>query len=198
MLPGHRITRRLGAFVQFLLRGRINNKEVQRITGVSWGTIKALDIAQLEPRFENVDLSSAARLAFDEISIEKGHSYATVVMDLERRRILWVCRGKRRVDIEPFFKALSDRGLTGNIASVSVDMNAGYPALVSEYLPDAKLAYDRFHVMQKFTREVLVGAKKNPSGRLVSGFRAFPAPNEQTSITAGGTLRSGCSKSLNG
>lgn len=81
-------------------------------------------------------------------------------MDLERRRILWVCRGKRRVDIEPFFKALSDRGLTGNIASVSVDMNAGYPALVSEYLPDAKLAYDRFHVMQKFTREVLVEAKK--------------------------------------
>lgn len=160
VLPGHRITRRLGAFVQFLLRGRINNKEVQRITGVSWGTIKALDIAQLEPRFENVDLSSAARLAFDEISIEKGHSYATVVMDLERRRILWVCRGKRRVDIEPFFKALSDRGLTGNIASVSVDMNAGYPALVSEYLPDAKLAYDRFHVMQKFTREVLVEAKK--------------------------------------
>lgn len=165
VLPGHRITTNLAGFIQRLLRGRINVQEVSRITGVEWDAVKLLDKAQLEPLFKNVDLTKAVRLAIDEISIEKGHSYATVVMDLDRDQILHVCMGKRQVDLQPFFDELKKLKRAHKIISVSVDMNAGFPALVKKNLRKARLAYDLFHVMQLFNRNVLVEAKRESIAR---------------------------------
>lgn len=174
VLPKHKITLRLAAMVQRLLRGTISIKEVARICGVDWKTVKALDEAQLKEQFENIDLSNVQRLAIDEISIEKGHSYATVVLDLDDRRVLWVGKGKRKKDLEPFFKELKNRHLSQNILSVSVDMNAGFPSMVKKHLPKALLAYDLFHVMQNFTRKVLVEAKKKAIMQVRQSIKAVP------------------------
>lgn len=38
-------------------------------------------------------------------------------------------------------------------------MNAAYPSMVRNYLPNATLVYDLFHVMKNFTRDVLKAAK---------------------------------------
>ena len=160
VLPGHRVTRRLAGFVQRLLRGALSVTEVERISGVDWKLIKELDKAQLEHQYENIDMSKVQRLAIDEISIEKGHSYATVVLDLEDKKILWVGKGKRKVDVQPFFDLLKEQNIAQNIRSVSVDMNAAFPSLVKKNLPNALLAYDLFHVMQLVTRNVLVAAKR--------------------------------------
>ena len=39
-------------------------------------------------------LGNATCLAIDEFSIKKGHKYATVVVDLDSKRVLWVGKGK--------------------------------------------------------------------------------------------------------
>lgn len=79
-------------------------------------------------------------------------------MDLQSRRIIDVVEGKSIESMRPFFEWLKQTGNADQIESVSVDMNAAYPRLVQEYLPNAKLAYDRFHVMQHFT-DVIKEAK---------------------------------------
>lgn len=175
-LPNHRISKRLAAWVQRLLRCRISLKDVVRITGVGWKLVKQLDKAALQYEHgEPKDLSHVRRLALDEISLHKGHKYATVVMDLEDRAIIHVAKGKRIQDVQPFFDQLKAGGFDQQIQSVSVDMNAGFPRLIKENLPKAKIAYDRFHVMQQLTRQVLVEAKRFSIQKAIQTYRNLSA-----------------------
>lgn len=163
ILPGHRITKRLAAFVQKMLKMRISNSDVSEFTGVGWELIKVLDKAALKVQYDKIALSEVEHIAIDEISIHKGHKYATVVMDLSDRKVLEVLNGKRQQDIRPFLKKLNQKA---NIKSVSVDMNAGFPAVIKEELPQARLCYDLFHVMQMFNKNVLTMARKTSIERV--------------------------------
>ena len=183
VLPGHLVTKQLGAFVQKLLRHRISIEDVSRITGLDWALIKDLDKAALQlAHGGQKDLSRIRRLAIDEISIHKGHKYATVVMDLDERAIIHVVEaiihvveGKRQVDLQPFFDRLQELGIDKQIESVSVDMNAAYPKLIKENLPHAKIAYDRFHVMQQLNKQVLAAAKVFSIKKALMTYRNLPA-----------------------
>ena len=62
--------------------------------------------------------------------------------------------------VKPFFDLLRQKGLCESIRSVSCDMNAAYPKMVRDTLPNAVILYDLFHVMKHFTEEVLIEAKK--------------------------------------
>lgn len=166
----------MGAFVQKLLRHRISIEDVSRITGLEWALIKDLDKAALQlAHGGQKDLSRIRRLAIDEISIHKGHKYATVVMDLDERAIIHVVEGKRQVDLQPFFDRLQELGIDKQIESVSVDMNAAYPKLIKENLPHAKIAYDRFHVMQQLNKQVLAAAKVFSIKKALMTYRNLPA-----------------------
>lgn len=50
------------------------------------------------------------RLVMDEFALYKGHRYATVVMDADTRRVLWVGEGRSREAIRPFFDWLGPNG----------------------------------------------------------------------------------------
>ena len=61
----------------------------------------------------------------DEFAIQKGHRYATVIVEPMRKRVLWVGRGRGREDIRPFFELLGPQRCAHLKAAV-MDMNAGY------------------------------------------------------------------------
>lgn len=110
LLDGHLITERLAGLVQKLLRLRICVQDVAKIIGVDWNLIKELDKTALEHAHSASDLAHVRRLAIDEISIHKGHKYATVIMDLEDRKILQVVEGKSQKVMRPFFESLKAGG----------------------------------------------------------------------------------------
>ncbi|MER2088077.1 MAG: transposase, partial [Rhodococcus sp. (in: high G+C Gram-positive bacteria)] len=74
--------------------------------GLDWKTVKALDFRHLMQTLGPVDLSDVRVIAMDEFAIQKGHRYATVVVEPSRKRVLWVGRGRSRADIRPFFELL--------------------------------------------------------------------------------------------
>ncbi len=157
--PRARLTNELVSWIQALLRLQMPLTDVARFVGVSWDTVKTYDKLQLKNFFDQIDLTHVRHLAIDEFSLHKGHKYATVVMDIENRQVLWICRGKTRKAIQPFFELLKEKGCINNIQSVSCDMNAAYAQLFKEQIPNAKIVYDLFHVMKNFT-EVLKAARK--------------------------------------
>ena len=61
----------------------------------------------------------------DEFAIQKGHRYATVIVDPTVKRVLWVGRGRAREDIRPFFELLGEDGCK-RVKAVVMDMNAAY------------------------------------------------------------------------
>ncbi|WP_457395885.1 helix-turn-helix domain-containing protein, partial [Roseateles sp. P5_E1] len=52
--------------------------------GLDWKTVKALDFRHLMQTLGPVDLSDIRVIAMDEFAIQKGHRYATVVVEPSR------------------------------------------------------------------------------------------------------------------
>lgn len=82
-----RVTRRLANSVAQLCRV-LPIKHVAEYFGLGWETVKAIDKATLERTLGLVDLAGVEVIAMDEFALQKGHRYATVVVEPETKRVL--------------------------------------------------------------------------------------------------------------
>lgn len=147
-----RLTSRLRTWVEALLE-LMPVSHVSRLTGLHWHTIKTLDKRRLKATFGPFAPGDVRRLVMDEFALHKGHRYATVIMDAERTRVLWVGTGNRRQSIRPFFKQLGER--CQQIEAVAMDMNTAFDLEVKQHCSQAEVVYDLFHVVARFGRDVI-------------------------------------------
>ncbi|MCP5472383.1 MAG: transposase [Sinobacteraceae bacterium] len=71
-----------------------------------------------------------------QFAIQKGHRYATVIVEPTRKRVLWIGRGRGREDVRPCFELMGRERCAGLNAAVT-DMNAGYELKVRHHCPQA-------------------------------------------------------------
>jgi transposase len=147
-----RITRRLIKAITDLTRF-MPIEHVAGHYGVHWHTVKRLDKNALREQLEPQDFSGVRVIGIDEFALHKGHRYATVVVDLLTRRVLWVGPGRGREDVRPFFELLGSQ--CTRIEAAVMDMNAGYELEVRCHCPQADIVFDLFHVIAKYGREVI-------------------------------------------
>jgi transposase len=159
-----RVTRRLAASVVRLC-AVLPVKQVAAFFGLHWETVKTLDKAALSQRLEPIDLSGVEVLAMDEFALQRGHRYATVVIDPRTRRVLWVGRDRSREAVRPFFELLGAAGCA-QIRAVAMDMSAAYAGEVRAHCPNAEIVYDLFHVVAKYGREVVDRVRVDEANRL--------------------------------
>jgi len=153
-LAGHaRITRRLWAWVEALAQ-LLPVAHVAQLTGLHWHTVKEIDRLRLQSLHGRFEGCGVRRLVMDEFALHKGHRYATVVMDAQTMRVLWVGEGNSREAIRPFFELLGAEGCKA-IAAVAMDMNTAFDLEVQQHCPQAEVVYDLFHVVARFGREVV-------------------------------------------
>jgi len=80
---------------------------------VHWDTVKQIDRRALYTRLGPITRESLAGVRFlviDEFAIQKGHRYATVIVDPTTKRVLWVSRGRDRGAVRPFFELPGPEG----------------------------------------------------------------------------------------
>ena len=162
--PYARVTTRLAASVARLCKV-MALLHVARYYGLSWTTVKLIDWRHLERALGPVDLSGVGTIAMDEFAIQKGHRYATVVVEPSRKRVLWVGRGRAREDVRPFFELLGVQGCQ-RLEAVAMDMNAAYELEVRLHCPQAEIVYDLFHVVAKYGREVIDRVRVDEANRV--------------------------------
>jgi transposase len=148
-----RATRRLAESVARLCQVA-SVKNVAEFYGLSWDAVKRIDKAYLQEQLGEPDLSNLTLLAMDEFAIKRGHRYATIFVEPQRKEVLWVCRGRSREEIRPFFERLGEDGRK-QVEAVAMDMNAAYEQEVKAQCPQAEIVYDLFHVLAKYGREVI-------------------------------------------
>lgn len=162
--PHARVTRRLAESVARLCT-MTSVLHAARWFGLNWKTVKRIDFRHLEQTLGPIDLSGVTVIAMDEFAIQKGHRYATVVVEPERKRVLWVGRGRSRADIRPFFELLGPEGCQ-RLRAVAMDMNTAYDLEVKQRCPNAEVVYDLFHVVAKYGREVIDRVRVDEANRL--------------------------------
>lgn len=123
-------------------------QDVARHLGVSWDVIKDIQKKDLKRRFGKPKLKGLHCIAIDEIAVAKGHSYRTLVMDLETGAVVFVGEGKGADALKPFWKRL--KRSRSKIEAVAMDMSPAYIEVVRTHLPKAAIVFDRFHVIKLF------------------------------------------------
>jgi transposase len=154
-----RVTKRYAKLIAGMAR-HMPVSTVARHTGLSWDTVKAIECAHLAETIElprPQTLTGIRRLGADEVARAKGQSYFTLVYDLSDGlhygRILWIKEGRDAAVLLEFLDALSQECAAG-IEAVALDMGLAYVAAVKAGLPNAAIVFDRFHVMQMFSKVI--------------------------------------------
>src|SRR5690606_23981413 len=147
LAPHARVTRRLAESVVRLCAGT-SVRHTARWFGLDWKTVKAIDFRHLERSLGPPNLDGVRLLAMDEFAIQKGHRYATVVVDPERKRVLWVGRGRSRAEIRPFFELLGPVRCA-QVRAVAMDMNSAYDLEVRAHCPNAEVRLEELLAANK-------------------------------------------------
>ena len=120
---------------------------------------KYIDSARQEENFENIDA-----IGLDETSRAKGHEYITLFADLNERRTIFITEGKGNTTVARFaYDFQNHNGSIKNIKDVSCDMSPAFIKGVKENLPDAKITFDKFHIL-KIINEAVDAVRKEEVG----------------------------------
>ncbi|MCK5356722.1 MAG: ISL3 family transposase [Methyloprofundus sp.] len=152
---GSRYTKRFCRLVSGLCR-HMSIQTVSRHLGIRWETVKKMDKYYLESSLPALDPSQLTGLKYigvDEVARAKGHDYMTVVYDMVEGHLIWVEAGRTAEVFSGFLKQLPEETAT-NIEAVAMDMGPAYQKSVRDCLPNADIVFDRFHVMQNYSKAI--------------------------------------------
>jgi transposase len=141
---------------------------VSALLHLSWDTVKQLHARALAGSLgpqEQSDFSGVRRIAVDEFALRKGQTYATLVVDIDTRRVLWVARGRDAAALAGFFTALGAAG-RACLEAVAMDLARPFVKAVREHCPHAKIVSDLFHILARYTAQVLDRVRMDEANRL--------------------------------
>ncbi len=97
----------------------------------------------------NDTCSEITQLGIDETSTRKGHHYVTLGVDMVARRVIHVTEGRDKEAVKSIKQHLASKNVSAEqIKQVSIDMSPAFIAGVEEHFTEAKLTFDRFHVVK--------------------------------------------------
>ena len=121
---------------------------VSRIVGESWHRVYAICAKYVDLAVDAADLSGVRTVVIDETSCLRGHDYLTLAADAVARKVIFVTEGRDAKTVESFAQHLTGHGGdTGQIGCVSIDMSPAFIKGVTDNLPDARITFDKFHVI---------------------------------------------------
>jgi transposase len=121
---------------------------VARMVNISWYKVNAICTRYVELALEKMDLSELNAIAVDETSCRKGHDYITLFVDMAKRRVVFVTKGKDAETIKAFAGDLQEHNGNPELITVaSIDMSPAFIKGVTDYLPNAEITFDKFHVI---------------------------------------------------
>jgi transposase len=123
-------------------------RQVARRFGLAESTVRAIDLRYLERGAASRRKPALRQMGVDEIHIGKKEKFLTVVCNLETGEALWFGRERKKETLDAFFQEeLSTRQRRG-IEAVCVDMWEPFRLSLEEWVPQCRIVYDKFHIMQ--------------------------------------------------
>ena len=127
--------------------------DVVEMEGLDKGTVYRLDKKWLRLREAQRELRTVRYLGIDEIAIKRGHRYATVFYDLERREVIGVVEGRRERAVSGFFRR-QGRTWCRQVVAVCMDLWRAFLNSARRHLTKAVVVFDKFHVYSYLSEAV--------------------------------------------
>jgi transposase len=128
---------------------------VTRILRISWDEAWHILERAVERGLMAKEKRICARIGVDEKSVGKGHTYMTLVCDLEASTVEYIAEDRKQTSLDGYFQGLSQEQKEG-IEAVAMDIWDPYIASVRTHLPQAedKIVFDRYHLMTHMGKAV--------------------------------------------
>ena len=118
-----------------------------------------MDFKRMKQMAQHYKISSPEAISVDEVYARRTKKedenrsdlFFTVISDLKTRKVIWVSFGRSKEALDQFFILLGASGCK-KIKVIATDQFQGYRASAREYCPQAKLVWDRFHIIQNFEK----------------------------------------------
>lgn len=145
--------------------GKILNESDKRL----WRVLKAY----VQEAHQGLDLSCVTQVGADELSYRKGHKYVTVFADMETKQVIFATCGKGKETWDVFSKELQKLdGHPHAITYAAIDMSRSYQSGVHNNCRNARIVFDKFHVMK------LVGQRVDEVRKAESTYGASEAKSQ--------------------
>lgn len=104
---------------------------------------------------ESEDYSHIIAVGMDETSRTKGHNYITLFVDMLKGKTVHVAEGKDHKTVGDFVDVLeSHNGDRNQIKDASCDMSPAFIKGIKEFLPEANITFDKFHILKVINKAV--------------------------------------------
>lgn len=134
---------------------RLSWQEVARVFGTSWQSVyQAVRTAVFWGMMHDI-WRNVRTLGVDEIAWRKGHSYLTLVYQLDEdcKRLLWAGQEREKQTLERFFDCLGPTA-SSEVNFVCSDMWGPYVDVIAERAEQAVHVLDRFHIMRLMNKAI--------------------------------------------
>ena len=176
--PGAHLTRDLDDLLVWLAT-RMDRSAVARLCRVSWRTVGRACERVVATELDPDRLDGLFRIGVDEISWRKHHKYLTLVVDHDRRKVIWGAKGKDAKTLDAFFDELGP-ARSAQIAAVSLDLGPAFLKSVQAegHAPQAIVCADPFHLVKlvsealdEVRRELWNQLRRLPDDRWAKDFK---------------------------
>jgi transposase len=123
-------------------------RQVARQLGLAASTVRAIDLRYLDRWSAGRRQPALRQMGVDEIYLGKKQKFMTVVSNLETVEPLWMGRERKKETLDEFFRTQLSAQQRRSIEAVCADMWKPYQLSLQEWAPQARLVYDKFHVLQ--------------------------------------------------
>jgi len=144
-----RVTKRFAQQIS-RLTAIATNQETGWFFGLDDEAVYRIDKEILEERFNAllVPPPAAANLSVDEVSYKKYHRYLTIVVDTDKKVVVWNDKGRKTEILDRYYKAIHKEACA-QIESVALDGARTYIASTVEHAVNALIVCDKFHIVSK-------------------------------------------------
>jgi len=123
-------------------------RRVARQFGVGPSTVRAIDLRYLKRWAAGRRKPALRQMGIDEIHLGKKQRFLTVVTNLETGEPLWFGRERKKETLDEFFQQQVSAFQRGAIRAACVDMWEPFRQSLQQWVPDCRIVYDKFHIMQ--------------------------------------------------
>jgi transposase len=116
--------------------------------GLAASTVRAIDLRYLKRWAEARRKPALRQMGIDEIHLGKKQKFLTVVSNLETGEPLWFGRERKQETLDEFFEKQLSRFQRSAIRAACVDMWEPFRQSIEQWLPQCRIVYDKFHIMQ--------------------------------------------------
>ena len=148
-----RFTLLFEAFAIEVLQACANVKCAAALLGLNWQTTHAIMERAVERGLERRSVEEVRHVGLDEKSFGQGHSYVSVLTDLDGSRVLEVVEDRTEEAANILWESLPP-AQRDQVLGVAMDMWQPYLASTRRQAPAAEIVHDKFHVSKHLNEAV--------------------------------------------